>query len=188
MEYEKELQETLAVIRNHGVILYPGDTIWGLGCDVTDEQAVLRLFDIKKREVEKRFVILMTDTKQLMKYLADPYPALGDILDSFSRPTTLVYPHAINLPNSVIAEDGSVAIRLTKDPFCRSLIKRLRQPIVSTSANFSGMPSPLTFKDIDEDIKSSVDYIVKWRQDDETPQQASDIFRIDNQGNLSRLR
>ncbi len=188
MEYEKDLQEALAVIRNHGVILYPGDTIWGLGCDVSDELAVQRLFEIKQRDVNKRFVILMTDTKQLMKYLADPPPDLSDILTAFSRPTTVVYSHAINLPDSIISEDGTVAIRLTKDPFCRSLIKRLRQPIVSTSANVSGKASPQTFSDIDEEIKSRADYVVKWRQEEVEPQQASDIFKLDSQGNLHRLR
>lgn len=186
--YEPDIQQAVATMRNHGVVLFPGDTIWGLGCDATDEIAIARLVDIKQRALDKQFVILMTDIKQLAKYIAAPPPNLEWLLQQFDQPTTVVYPHAINLPNVLIAEDGSIAIRLTKDPFSRSLIKRIRQPIISTSANFSGEPSPACFADIPLALQEKVDYVVNWRQEETEARQASAIMKLQSDGHFLKLR
>ena len=187
-EYEQDVKVCNDILKLGGVILYPTDTIWGIGCDATNESAIEKIFKIKHRDAKKSFVLLMTDIKQLSEFIANPLPDLESLISDFKEPTTIIYENAINLPATVLAEDGSVAIRITQDPFCRSLIKRLRQPIVSTSANVSGKASPQTFSDIDEEIKSRADYVVKWRQEEIEPQQASDIFKLDSQGNLHRLR
>ena len=186
--YESDIQQAVSVMRQHGVILFPGDTIWGLGCDATDEVAITRLVKIKQRALDKQFVILMTDLKQLANYIAAPPPDLEWLLQQFDQPTTVVYPNAINLPNALIAEDGSIAIRLTKDPFSRSLIKRLRQPIISTSANFSGQPSPTCFADIPQALKNSVDYVVNWRQEETEAREASAIMKLQSDGSFLKLR
>jgi len=186
--YEQDIKDTVSVLKDGGVILYPTDTIWGLGCDASNEKAIQKIIQIKHRDANKSFVLLMTDLKQLYKYIANPLPHLQEIVKSFQTPTTLIYPGAINLPSCLFGPDGSIAVRITKDTFCRSLIKRLRQPIVSTSANLSGEPSPNYFQMVTESIHEQVDYVVQFRQDDRSIQDPSTILKLCDDGTLLRIR
>lgn len=188
IHFENDLEHALAVLRTGGTILYPTDTIWGLGCDATDAEAVKRIFALKKRDESKSLVILMADAKDLVKYLSQPPPDIADTLAGFDRPTTVIYEGALHLAPNVVHEDGTVAIRLVKDPFCRHLVKRLRRPLVSTSANISGEPAPRSFADISPEIRTGVDYVVKYRQDDATEHQPSRIVRMMKDGRMEVLR
>jgi L-threonylcarbamoyladenylate synthase len=187
-EFEEDVQLALEAIRNDGVILYPTDTIWGLGCGALNEVALQKIDTIKNRPNEKSYILLMTDVKQLAQYIANPLPNLQDILDTFIEPTTFIYPNAINLPSRLIASDGTVAVRITQDPFCRSLLKRIRQPLVSTSANKNGAPSPQNFFDIEKSIQEEVDYVVKWKQYSSGTKKSSSIYRLFNDGNYEKIR
>ncbi len=187
-EYEQDIKVCNDILKLGGVILYPTDTIWGLGCDATNEAAIEKIFKIKHRDVKKSFVLLMTDIKQLSEFIANPLPDLESLISDFNEPTTIIYENAINLPSTVLAEDGSVAIRITQDPFCRSLIKRFRNPIVSTSANMSGDPNPIHFGLIHPSIKSNVDFVVHWRQDDISTKQPSTILKLQKDGSFLKIR
>jgi L-threonylcarbamoyladenylate synthase len=186
--YEDDVKTCVQVMNHDGVILYPTDTIWGLGCSAQSEQAIDKIFEIKKRSPQKSFVLLMTDVKQLSRYLANPLPDLETILSQFTQPTTIIYPNAINLPGKLISPQGSIAVRITRDPFCRSLIKRMRQPLVSTSANISGEEAAANFSEMNEAIKLKADYVVKWRQDDHQSQSASSILKLEDDGHFTKIR
>ena len=186
--FEEDITASLSALRNGGLILYPTDTIWGIGCDATDEAAVKKVFDLKQRSESKSLVILLADVRDLLHYVANPRPDMVDIIGGFNRPTTVIYEGALGLAPNVISEDGSVAIRIVQDTFCRHLIKRLRKPLVSTSANLSGMPSPASFKEVAAPIKEGVDYVVKYRQEDESAHAASRIIRIAADGEISVIR
>jgi L-threonylcarbamoyladenylate synthase len=186
--FETDIEESLRILKTGGVILYPTDTIWGLGCDATNAEAVKRIYDIKKRDDSKSMIILMADERELMKHVAAPDPQVFNFMEQQSRPTTIIFEQAIGLPDNLVSSDGSIAIRLVRDEFCRHLVKRLRHPIVSTSANISGQPSPKTFNDISIDVKNQVDYIVHWRQDDHTPAQPSRIIKWKGNGEFTVIR
>lgn len=186
--FAQEVEITLEVLRSGGVILYPTDTIWGIGCDATIAAAVKRIYQIKKREDSKSLIILVADERDILKYVASPDLAVFDFIESQTRPTTIIFEHAVGLPDNLIAEDGSIAIRIVKDEFCRHLIKRLRKPIVSTSANISGNPSPQNFSEVSDEIKTSVDHIVKWRQDDTAIALPSQIIKWNNDGSHTVIR
>lgn len=185
--FETEVEEALNVLKKGGVILYPTDTIWGIGCDATSEEAVMRIYQLKKREDSKSMIILMADEREVLQYVAAPDLAVFDFLEEQTRPTTIIFEGAIGLPSNLIAADGSIAIRIVKDPFCRHLIRRLRKPIVSTSANISGQASPASFADIPLQIIKAVDHVVKWRQDDHSNSLPSQIIRWVN-GRVEYIR
>ncbi|MBW8683267.1 L-threonylcarbamoyladenylate synthase [Chitinophaga rhizophila] len=187
-DFENDVTASLQVLRSGGLILYPTDTIWGIGCDATDEEAVKKVFALKQRPEAKSLVILLADVKDLLKYVAHPSPDIADVLAGFDRPTTVIYEGALDLAPNVINSDGTVAIRIVKDTFCRHLIKRLRKPLVSTSANISGQPSPATFADVSMAIRNGVDHVVGYRQDDTTPAQASRIIRLRKDGSIEVIR
>jgi len=178
--FDEEVQNALTVLRNGGIILYPTDTVWGLGCDATNKEAVQKIFDLKKRNDNKSLIVLMADQREILHYVAAPDLSVFDFIQQQSRPTTIVYENAIGFADNLLAEDGSVAIRIVNDDFCRHLIKRLKKPIVSTSANISNMATPATFAEVSDEIKSGVDYVVRWRQDDNRPVQPSQIIRWQN--------
>ena len=178
--FDSEVEKALTVLRKGGTLLYPTDTVWGIGCDAMDEKAVRKIFDIKKREDNKSMIVLVADEREVLQYVAAPDLAVFDFIEKQHRPTTIIFEGAIGFPDNLIAADGSVAIRIVRDEFCRHLIKRLRKPIVSTSANISGEPAPKTFKEISEEIKNGVDYVVEWKQDDETNAQPSQIIKWAN--------
>jgi len=186
--FDREVEGALGALRRGEIILYPTDTIWGLGCDATSTSAVKRIYEIKQREDTKSLIILVADERDILQYVAAPDLAVFDFIQQQTRPTTVIFEQAINLPDNLIAQDGSIAIRIVQDEFCRHLIKRLRKPIVATSANISGEPSPQKFSDISEEIKTAVDHIVQWRQDDETAAQPSQIVKWSNNGTYTFIR
>lgn len=188
MDFENDVTASLQVLRSGGLILYPTDTIWGIGCDATDEEAVKKVFALKQRPEAKSLVILLADVRDLLKYVAHPSPDIADMIAGFDRPTTVIYEGALDLAPNVINSDGTVAIRIVKDTFCRHLIKRLRKPLVSTSANISGHPSPASFRDVDTAIKEGVDYVVNYRQDDTTPATPSRIIKLLKDGSVQVIR
>lgn len=178
--FEKDIEPCLKVLQEGGIILYPTDTIWGLGCDATNAAAVQKIFTLKQREESKSLIVLVADERDVLQYVAAPDMAVFDYLQVQERPTTVIYPGAIGLAANLVAADGSVGIRICHDPFCRHLIRRLRRPLVSTSANISGSPSPTHFASVEEVIKNGVDYVVNYRQDDTSPARASSIIAWDN--------
>lgn len=187
-DFEKDITNSIFSLNAGGTILYPTDTIWGIGCDAMNEEAVEKVFDIKQRPKEKSFIILLADARDILQYIAAPHPDVIDIVSNFNRPTTVIFDGALGFPDNLVSEDGSIAIRIPDDPFCKALLKRFRKPIVSTSANISGRPSPLTFNLVEQEIKNSVDYVVQHRQDDLGIRQPSGIVRIQEDGELEIIR
>jgi L-threonylcarbamoyladenylate synthase len=163
-DLSNDIEQCLRVLHTGGTILYPTDTIWGIGCDATNSLAAEKIIELKQRSPEKSFVVLVASERDILQYVAAPDLAVFDYLEKTEKPTTVIYEHALGLAENVVAEDGSVAIRICRDEFCKHLIKRFRRPIVSTSANLSGEPSPATFKEINEVIIHGVDYVVQYKQ------------------------
>lgn len=186
--FENDILQCLEVLKNGGVILYPTDTVWGLGCDATNASAVQKIYGIKRRDDSKSMIILMSDEKDVLQYVAAPDLNVFDFIEQQTRPTTIIFEGAIGLPDNLVAADGSIAIRLVQDEFCRHLIKRFRKPIVSTSANISGEPTAKIFSELSAPIKDAVDYIVQWRQDDHTPSRPSQIIKWNNDGTHRVIR
>lgn len=183
-----DVENCLRVLKSGGTILYPTDTIWGIGCDATNSQAVEKIFQIKKRTETKSLVVLVADEKTILNYIAAPDLAVFDFINKQERPTTIVFENAIGLAENIIAQDGSAAIRIVKDEFCKHLIRRFRKPVVSTSANISGKPAPVSFTNIDDVVLDNVDYIVKWRQDDKTAAAPSQIIKWNKNRTVTVLR
>jgi len=179
-KFEKDIAECLCVLKQGGIILYPTDTIWGIGCDATNEEAVNKIITLKQRPQQKSFVVLVTTEKDILQYTASPDLAVFDYLQTVTKPTTVIYEHALDLAQNVINEDGSVAIRICNDEFCRHLIRRFRKPIVSTSANISGEASPQNYAQVSPAVKKGVDYVVDYRQDDNNLKTASAVIRWKN--------
>lgn len=185
---EEDLKKALEVLRSGGVILYPTDTIWGLGCDATNEEAAAKIYAIKKRSDSKSMLVLMENVNLLERYVAEVPAIAYDLIEVTDKPLTVVYPGARNVAKNLIADDGTIGIRITSENFTRQLIQRFRKPIVSTSANISGEPSPATFADISEEIKAAADYVVQYRQDDSTPASPSGIIKLGVGGQIEILR
>jgi L-threonylcarbamoyladenylate synthase len=177
MDFSNDIESSLSVLQQGGVILYPTDTVWGLGCDATNPAAVDKIFSIKKRAAENRLIILLADERDILKYVSQVDLQVFDYLETVKKPTTVIYEGAIGIADNAINKDGTAAIRLVKEDFCRHLLKRFRKPIVSTSANISGEPSPRNFSSITESIKRSVGYIVQYRQQDDNEVEPSAIVR-----------
>jgi L-threonylcarbamoyladenylate synthase len=186
--FDNDIDPSLAALRTGGLLLYPTDTIWGIGCDATNPDAVRKVYALKQRAESKSLIVLMADQRDILHYTSQPDLCVFDFLATLHKPTTIIYEGAMGLADNLINIDGTIAIRLVDDPFCRHLIKRFRKPIVSTSANLSGDPSPATFKDIDGRIKAGVDYVVQYRQDDDTPRQSSAILKWHADGNVTVIR
>jgi L-threonylcarbamoyladenylate synthase len=178
--FENDIIACLDVLSRGGLILYPTDTIWGIGCDATNADAVEKVYRLKKRPDQKALVTLVADEREILRYTASPDPLVFDYLEQTERPTTVIYDHALGVAENLPAPDGSIAIRICRDEFCRHLLRRFRKPIVSTSANISGEPAPKNFAAISEDIQRGVDYIVRHRQNDTMEAQPSTIVRWEN--------
>src|SRR5512133_204849 len=185
---ETDLQKCLEILKNGGTILYPTDTIWGIGCDATNNTAVEKIYRMKKRMESKSLIILVDDEERLKQYTGAIPDIAWDLIRSVGTPLTIIYPTARNLAKSVIAEDGSIAIRIVKHEFCVQLIRRLDRPIVSTSANISGQTPPLMFKQISADIKKEVDYVVTLYQDVLREVKPSTIIRLRETGEFEIIR
>jgi L-threonylcarbamoyladenylate synthase len=187
-DFTQDIGECVKVLQSGGIILYPTDTVWGIGCDATNPAAVEKIYQLKKRPGKKAMIVLVADEKDILNYVASPDPRLFDYLDTLERPTTIVYEGAIGLAGNLVGEDGSIAIRICKETFCRHLLKRFRKPIVSTSANNSGQPVALNYAGISEEIKNGVDYIVKYRQDEKTISSPSSLIKWNRDGSVTVLR
>lgn len=188
VDFFAEVEAALDVLRNGGTILYPTDTVWGLGCNATNPDAVKKIYELKRRPDSKSLIILVAEERDILQYVAAPDLAVFDFLQAQIRPTTVIFDGALNLAPNLIAEDGSIAIRIVRDEFCRHLIKRLRKPIVSTSANISGQPAPQFFGQVADKVRTGVDYVVRWRTEDETPAQPSQIIRWQHNGSYQIIR
>ena len=186
---EIQIKKAAEVIKAGGTILYPTDTIWGIGCDATNPEAVKKVFAIKRREESKSLVTLVCDLDMLARYVKDIPEAALDLIEVNDAPMTIIYPDATHLASNVIAEDGSVGIRIPKNEFCRQLCFRLRKPIVSTSANISGENPPKGFKDISQEIKDAVDYTVHPSMEEKAyTNKASQIIKIGLKGEIQIIR
>ncbi len=198
VRYEKEdMQQALRVLQQGGVILYPTDTVWGIGCDATNEQAVQRIFQIKQRAEAKAMLVLLDAPGKLQGYVEEVPEMAWDLIDCAmanpedevqQKPMTIIYPNARNIAPSLIAEDGSVGIRITQELFSKTLCERLKRPLVSTSANISGTPAPALFAEISEEILSAVDYVVRFRQDDTRKAQPSSIIKLGLHNEIKIIR
>ncbi|PVX52588.1 translation factor SUA5 [Balneicella halophila] len=191
MEYKynrEDLKKTLAVLRDGGLILYPTDTIWGIGCDATNEEAVQKVFALKQREDAKSLLLLVETSGRLPSYVDKVPDVAWDLMEMSEKPVSIIYDHAKNLAPSVVAEDGSVGIRVCNEPFVRALLQQFKKPIVSTSANISGENAPAFFNEISEEIKTGVDYVVEYRQDDITKSFSSSIIKLGASGTVKVIR
>lgn len=188
MQLENDIENCLAVLRSGGLILYPTDTVWGIGCDATNEEAVERVFNLKERPAEKSMIILLTDEKEIPNYVDHPNPLVYDYIKGIHKPTTMIYKGGKNLAKNLLGPNDSVAVRLVNEPFCQKLIKKFGKPLVSTSPNVSGFPTPMVYNDIDIRIKKGVDYIVQHRQDEDKPGEPSTIIRVNTDGSYDIVR
>ncbi|MEO6730783.1 MAG: L-threonylcarbamoyladenylate synthase [Ferruginibacter sp.] len=180
--FSNDIEKCLRVLNSGGLILYPTDTIWGIGCDATNAHAVAKIYALKKRASNKNMIILLADEMDILGYVMQPDLQIFDYIKGISKPVTVIYENATGLADNLINEDGTIAIRLVNDPFCKYLIKLFGKPVVSTSANISGYPPPSVFTDIDAAIKKGVDYIVQHRQDDLYTAVPSSIIRWNKNG------
>jgi L-threonylcarbamoyladenylate synthase len=183
-----DLKKALEILKDGGVILYPTDTVWGIGCDATNPEAVQKIYEIKKREDSKSMLVLMENPALLGRYIDEVPEVAWDLVEISTTPLTVIYPNAKNLAKNLIAEDGSVGIRFTKEKFTQQLLQRLRKPLVSTSANISGEKSPVIFDEISDEIKDAVDYVVEYRQDDISLAKPSSIIKLGSGGRIDILR
>lgn len=185
---QQEINTAIDVLKKGGVILYPTDTIWGIGCDATNPAAVEKIYKIKQRAESKAMLVLINDSSELDKYVETVPDIAYELIDVAVRPLTIIYDEAIGLASNLIASDGSIGIRVTKEEFSHQLCKRFRKPIVSTSANVSGKKSPATFREIDNDILESVDYVVNYRQNDDCALKSSEIIKLSKSGTIKIIR
>lgn len=184
----EEIKKACQVMREGGVILYPTDTIWGIGCDATNEEAVRRVYEIKRRADSKAMLVLVDSAVKVDFYVQDVPEVAWDLIEVADKPLTIIYSGARNLAPNLLAEDGSVGIRVTGEEFSKRLCQQFRKAIVSTSANVSGQPSPQNFSEISEEIKAAVDYIVDYRREETTQTKPSSIIKLDKGGVIKIIR
>jgi L-threonylcarbamoyladenylate synthase len=183
-----EVAKALKVLQDGGIILYPTDTIWGIGCDAGNEEAVKKIYALKQREESKSMIVLLANDNQLQSYVSEVPDIAYNLIEYAENPLTLVMPGAKNLAKNLIAADGSIGLRVTSHPFCQQLIQRLRRPLVSTSANISGQPSPKNFNAVSAEIIEGVDYVVDLEQYDMTEKRPSTIMRLEPDGRFEFIR
>lgn len=184
----KEIKKALEVLNSGGILLYPTDTVWGIGCDATNEEAVKRVYEIKQR-VDSKALLLLVDSEVKLDFYVEEVPTVAwDLLEVADKPLTIIYEGARNLAPNLLAEDGTVGIRVTQEAFSKQLCFRFRKAIVSTSANISGEPTPRCFDEISQEIKDAVDYIVDFRQEDTSKPNPSSILKLGRGGEITIIR
>jgi len=188
MKFEDDIKKSVEMIKAGKIILYPTDTIWGIGCDATNTKAVQRIFDLKGRTAGKSMIILLDTADKLEKYVKKVSPIAFDLIQNSASPITIVYSGAFNLSKSLIANDGTIAIRIVRDEYCREVIGKSNKPLVSTSANFSGLPAPGTFMEIDEEVKKKVDYVAASFRERAGRIKPSTIIKLEENGIFKILR
>ncbi len=184
----EDIKRAIEVMQQGGVILYPTDTIWGIGCDATNEEAVKRVYEIKKRSDSKAMLVLVDSEAKVESYVKDVPLVAWDLMDLSTKPLTVIFDGARNLAPNLLAEDGSVGIRITKEEFSRQLCMRFKKAIVSTSANISGQPSPANFSEISDEVKQAVDYIVQYRQNEKSRPKPSGIIKLGSDSTVKVIR
>lgn len=187
-DFREDIRQALEVLKKGGIILYPTDTIWGIGCDATNADAVARVSELKKRESSGSMLVLMENPNLLNSYIEEVPEVAWDLIDVADKPLTIVYPGAKNLATNLIADDGSIGIRISGESFTQQLIQRFRKPIVSTSANFSGERWPAFFDEVSPEIVEGVDYVVQYRQDERMPSSPSSVIKLGVGGEVQILR
>ena len=185
---EEDLKIAVDTLRNGGIILYPTDTIWGIGCDATNISAVAKIFALKQREETKSMLVLVDNANRISRYIKEVPEVAWELIDVSDNPITIIYPGAINLAQNLIGQDGTIGIRIANDEFCQKLIGKFNKPIVSTSANISGQPAPGIFDEISDDVIAGVDYCVNWRQDDRRKSNPSSIIKLGISGQIEIIR
>ena len=188
MTFDEDIKECLITLREGGIILYPTDTIWGLGCDPSNDAAISRIFKIKSRGENKSLIILADGIPMIERYVTEIPEIIYELAEVSDTPLTIIYPEGKNLAAGVYGDDRSVAIRICHDEFCRELISRFRKPIVSTSANLSGNVSPANFSEIEKNVKEKVDYVVNYRQNDRSKSIASPVIKVNHNGTIKIIR
>ncbi len=191
MEYRynrEDLQNALATLRAGELILYPTDTVWGIGCDATNEEAVQKVFALKQRNDAKSLLLLVENAGRIPSYIEEMPDLAWDLIEMSEKPLSIIYDKARNLAPSVVAEDGSVGIRVCDEPFVKALLQQFKKPIVSTSANISGQPTPAIFTEISDEIKNGVAYCVAYRQEDTNLTKSSSIIKLGNGGEVQIIR
>lgn len=184
----KDISNCIETLQKGGIILYPTDTIWGIGCDATNAEAVAKIFSIKQRDESKSLIVLVKNETMLERYVEEIPDTAEQLLKVADKPMTIIYPQGKNFAPGVCATDGSVGVRVCDNPFCQAVLERFRKPIVSTSANFSGQPSPASFADIDKKLISLVDYTAIYGRDLPATAKASSIIKIDADGSFKIIR
>lgn len=185
---KEDLKKCCDILRAGGTILYPTDTIWGIGCDATNAEAVDKVFKLKNRDGNIPLLVLVNSVAMLERYVEDMPQVAYDLIDCATSPMTIIFDKAKNLPENLIGKDGSIGIRITNEKFTDQLIQQFRKPIVSTSANIHGNPTAKFFQEIDSQIVDAVDYVVRYRQDDMTQAKASQIIKLMNNGQIQIIR
>lgn len=185
---EEDVENALKTLKAGGVILYPTDTIWGIGCDATNETAVQQIYKIKQRSDTKSMLVLLESANELSRYIDKIPDIANDLIELADKPLTIIYPGAKNLAKNLVAVDGTIGIRIVHDEFCEKLISKFRKPIVSTSANISSESSPANFSEISSNIVNAVDYVVKWRQNDNSRHVPSGIIKLGINGEVEVIR
>lgn len=185
---KESIDKALATLKKGGIILYPTDTIWGIGCDATDSDAVKRIFDLKKRADAKAMLMLVGSDGQLQQFVTEVPDAAWQLIDAAVNPVTVIYDRPRGIAPELLAADGSAGFRITSEAFSRTLCQRLRRPLVSTSANVSGHPAPRNFAEIDPEIIRGVDYVVEYRQNDRAESAPSNIIKVSDSGVVNIIR
>lgn len=188
MTREEDIRRAIEVMRQGGVILYPTDTVWGIGCDATNEAAVRRVYDIKQRDDSKALICLVDSDARLQRYVRNVPDVAWQLIDCIDKPTTLILDGAVNLASNLIADDGSIGIRITQEAFSKELCFRFQKAIVSTSANISGEPAAQNYRDIDPKILEAVDYVCWTRRQEHQPHKPSSIIRLRADGQVEIIR
>ena len=186
--FEDDLKNSIVALRNGGVILYPTDTIWGIGCDATNSDAVEKILRIKSRGESKSLIVLVNGLTMLERYVKNIPSVAYELIEVSDTPLTIIYPEGKNLAPGICTDDYSVGIRICHEEFCSELISRFRKPVVSTSANLSGKPSPANFREIDPEVIKRVDYTVNFRRDDTRKFKPSSVIRVENNGVIKIIR
>lgn len=185
---ENDILKSIEILEKGGTILYPTDTVWGIGCDATNQQAVSKIFDIKQRNESKSLIILVNSFEMLTHYVSEIPIFVSDFIKTIQNPTTIIYNSPKKIAKNAVSSDNSVAIRIVKDDFCQKLLEKFGKPIVSTSANISGKPTPQTFDEIEQYIIEKCDYVVKYKQTDKQIKNPSRLVKFDSEGKLFFLR
>lgn len=187
-QFNDDLREAVATLRRGGIILYPTDTVWGIGCDAANPEAVARVYKIKNRVDSKALITLVDSVATLERYVEQLPEVAEQLIEVATRPLTIVYDNGINLAPNLLALDGSIGIRVTGERFSRELCRAFRRPVVSTSANISGQPTPGCFAEIEPEILEAVDYVVTYRRDEKTPAIPSSVIKLGNDSSVTILR